>query len=73
MNDSTRAVLEIMRVYDGACPLTFNNNGIYSYSNRIFDLRHKHGYKVGDRRCRSPIHRHAPDRRIMEYYIEEGL
>ena len=70
MNDSTRATLEIMRVYDGACPNTFTMNNIYRYSARIYDLR-KIGYKIGSRRCRSPIHSHT--RRIMEYYIEEGI
>lgn len=70
MNDSTRATLEIMRVYDGACPDTFALNHIHRYSARIFDLR-KLGYRIGSRRCRSPIHSHT--RRIMEYYVEEGL
>ena len=70
MNDSTRATLEIMRVYDGACPHTFADNNIYRYSARIFDLRQQ-GYRIGSRRCRSPIHSHT--KRIMEYYIEEGI
>ena len=39
MNDSTRAVLELMRVYDGACAKTFALNDIYRYSARIHDLR----------------------------------
>ena len=69
MNDSTRAVFELMRVYDGACPRTFTLNDIYRYSARIYDLRQL-GYRIGSRRCRSPIHSHT--RRIMEYYIEEG-
>ena len=70
MNDSTRAVLEIMRVYDGACQKTFASNDVYRYSARIFDLRQL-GYRIGARRCRSPIHTHT--RRIMEYFVEEGL
>ena len=67
MNDSTKAVFELMLVYDGACPEVFTNNKIYRYSARIHDLR-KQGYRVGSRRCTSPIHTHT--RRINEYFLE---
>ena len=70
MNNSTRAVYELMRVYDGACQDVFWLNHIGRFSARIHELR-KAGYKVGDRPCRSPIHTHT--RRVMEYYIEEGV
>ena len=67
MNDSTRAVFELMRVYDGACPKVFAINDIWRYSARIHDLRNA-GYKVGARPCTSPIHSHT--KRINEYYVE---
>ena len=71
MNDSTRAVYELMRVYDGACQRVFWDNDIGRYSARIYDLR-KQGYRIGARVCRSPIHVHT--HHIKEYYlIEEGL
>ena len=66
MNDSTRAVFDLMFYYDGACPKTFADHKIYRYSARIYDLR-KMGYQIGSRRCRSPIHSHT--KRINEYYV----
>ena len=67
MNDSTKAVLELMRVYDGACAKTFALNDIYRYSARIHDLRNQ-GYRIGARPCTSPLHTHT--HRINEYYLE---
>ena len=64
MNDSTRAVLELIRVYDGACPRDFANNDIYRYSARIHDLR-KMGYRIVAHKCQ----RHAHRNRINQYVL----
>ena len=70
MNDSTRAVFELMFYYDGACPRTFGQHDIYRYSARIHELRQM-GYEVKSRPCRSPIHAHT--KRINEYYVAEPV
>lgn len=65
--DCTRAVVELMLRYDGACPRHFANHDIYRYSARIHELREL-GWKVGKRRCTHHHHQKV----IWEYYIEEA-
>ena len=64
MNNSTRATLEIIRTYDGACPRDFANNDIYRYGARIYDLRQA-GYSI----IKTPCKKHHHTRRIYQYRL----
>ena len=64
MNASTRAVLEVIRVHDGACARTFALNDIYRYSARIKELRDV-GYRIVKTPCRKHHHRNV----LWEYQI----